>query len=135
MAKGAVKDWTKNAAQSVKYTAVELGSETAPFLTSTISNAASAIKDMTDWIKRNSPEKTSNANKESFVKRAVNKGKETFKIAMDDLKAGNLNFDGINSKFSNSMDDMFDDFADEPSFDFDDDNGDLFGDSLSLKHN
>ena len=131
MAKGAVKDWTKNAAQSVKYTAVELGSETAPFLTNTISNAASAIKDMTDWIKRNSPEKTSNANKESFVKRAVNKGKETFKIAMDDLKAGNLNFDGINSKFSNSMNDMYGDYADEPNFDFDfdDDNGDLFGDS------
>ena len=129
MAKGAVKDWTKNAAQSVKYTAVELGSESAPFLTSTISSAASAIKDMTDWIKRNSPEKSSNANKESFVKRAVNKGRDAFKTAMGDLKAGNLNFDGINSKFSNSMDDMFNDFGSEPNFDFDDDNGDLFGDS------
>lgn len=129
MAKGAVKDWTKNATQSVKYTATELGRETAPFLTSTISSTASAIKDMTDWIKRNTPEKTTNANKESFIKRAVNKGKDTFKVAMDDLKAGNLNFDGINSKFSNSMGDMFDDFADEPNFDFDDDNGDLFGDS------
>lgn len=129
MAKGAVKDWTKNATQSVKYTATELGRETAPFLTSTISSTAAAIKDMTDWIKRNTPEKTTNANKESFIKRAVNKGKDTFKVAMDDLKAGNLNFDGINSKFSNSMGDMFDDFADEPNFDFDDDNGDLFGDS------
>ena len=129
MAKGTVKDWTKNAAQSVKYTAVELGSETAPFLTSTISSAADAVKDMVDWIKRNTPEKTSNANKESFIKRAVNKGKDSFKVAMDDLKSGHLNFDGINSKFSNSMGDMFSDFGEEPNFDFDDDNGDLFGDS------
>lgn len=131
MAKGTVKDWTKNAAQSVKYTAVELGSETAPFLTSTISSAADAVKDMVDWIKRNTPEKTSNSNKESFVKRAVNKGKDSFKVAMDDLKSGHLNFDGINSKFSNSMGDMFSDYGEEPNFDFDfdDDNGDLFGDS------
>lgn len=126
--KGVVKDWTKNAASAIKYTAVDLTSDSAPFLTNTISNAASAIKDMVDWIKRNSPEKSSNSNKEPFLKRAINNGKGTFKIAMDDIKSGNLNFDGINKKFSNGIDAMFDDFGSEPDFDFGDED-DLFGSS------
>lgn len=126
--KGVVKDWTKNASSAIKYTAVDLTSESAPFLTNTISNAASAVKDMVDWIKRNSPEKNSNANKEPFLKRAVNSGKDTFKLAMEDIKAGNLNFDGINKKFSNGMDDMLGDFDSDMDYDFGDDS-DLFDDT------
>ena len=117
--KGVVKDWTKNAASGVKYTTLELANDSAPFITNTISNAASAIKDMTDWVKRNSPEKSANGNRDPFIKRAVTKTKDLFVTAFEDLKSGDLRFSGINSKFSNGMSDMFGDFG------FDDN---MFGD-------
>lgn len=131
MAKGVVKDWTKNAAQAVRYTATDLTSEQAPFITTTISNAADAVKDMVDWIKRNTPDKSANSNKEPFIKRALNKSKDTFKVAMDDVKSGHLNFDGINAKFGNSMDDLFGDFDDSMDFGPDFDDSDPFSDDDS----
>ena len=127
--------WAKNAAKSVAYSAQEIVTNRTPFITNTVRNFIDNGKDMTDWLKRNNPFKSTSASKDTIVRNISNSARKVFEAGKEDLREGNLRFEKLTEEFSAQFDNNeFGDFSfdsEDDSWSFDDSFGEDSEDSSS----
>ena len=125
VSKSSSNSWFKNATKAVGYSALEVTKSSNPFITGTVSNSMNAFSDLKNWVKHNTPFRSSpggSTQEKKLFKTASN----LVRAGFEDIKSGHLDFAGLNEKVGKMLGDVTEDYdawpdegGDLASFDFD----------------